>query len=193
MRGFRKAFISEDACEARNSIRIYTAGYIAMRPHRRKEWAIQCIAQHLHKFNKNNHLIWRKYMQTLCKPPRRVYDAKAIEACHNEQEGLDWHDVKHGMTAAALGAVATVATANPVAGAAVGVAVYVSEEQITHTLEEVGNAIADAAEDVWDSISSRSGGSSSGSLPPSDNGHLHGSVYTDPNETDHKNAQSGGH
>ena len=32
MRGFRKAFIREDACEAHNPMRTYTAGYMLCGP-----------------------------------------------------------------------------------------------------------------------------------------------------------------
>lgn len=112
-------------------------------------------------------------MQTLCKPPRKIYDAKAIEACHNEEEGLDLHDVKHGMTATAIGAAAG-AYAGPygaAVGATVGLVLYVTEaeETITHTLEEWGNDIADAADAVADAFTSAGagGGATTGApLPP---------------------------
>ncbi len=134
-------------------------------------------------------------MQILCKPPRRVYDTKAIEACHNEKDGLDLHDVKHGCTVAAIGAAATAATANPVVGAGVALVVWASEaeEQITHALEEAGNAIADAAEDVWDWATENSGSSSAGSIPPSgsNNGGYYGGTCNDPYADDHNNAQAG--
>ena len=114
-------------------------------------------------------------MQTLCKPPRRIYDTKAIEACHNEEEGLDLHDVKHVLTSAAMGAAAG-AYAGPYAmavGATVGAVAYVTEaeETITHKLEEVGNALANAAEEVWDNLNSgggsgSGGGTTGGPTPP---------------------------
>lgn len=107
-------------------------------------------------------------MQTLCKPPRRVYDAKAIEACHNEEDGLDLHDVEHAITAGSIAATATAFTANPLVGFGVGVLAYVTEaeEQITHALAEAGDAIANAAANLWDSATSSGGGGTTGGPSP---------------------------
>ena len=128
-------------------------------------------------------------MQTLCKPPRRVYDTKAIEACHSDlEDGIDIHDVQHGMTVAAIGAVTI---ANPLLGATVAVAIWAteSEEKITHTLAEWGNDIADAADAVADAFTPDSSGpATAGSKPPTGSGYP---GTNDPYADDHQNAQSG--
>lgn len=131
-------------------------------------------------------------MQTLCKPPRRVYDAKAIEACHHDlEDGIDMHDAAHIATVAAIGAASS-ALGGPGVGAAVAVGVWVTEadEKITHKLEEVGQAIVDGAEAAWDALTEDSSGppATAGSKPPSGSGYP---GANDPYADDHKNAQSG--
>ena len=127
-------------------------------------------------------------MHTLCKPPRRAYDTKAIEACHDD--GTDEHDNFHLGASIAIGAGAALipvparVAARVFIGASAAAAAYVAEAE---------EAIAHTAEEVWDSITSGSSSSSRGSVAPSssNNGGYYGGTYNDPYEDDHNNARSG--
>ncbi len=88
-------------------------------------------------------------MQTLCKPSRRVYDTKAIEACHDD--GTDEHSYYHAGATVGIGVgMALVPTPAKVAGrvllggsAAFTAYVTEAEEAIAHTAENLVNAISD--------------------------------------------------
>ena len=122
-------------------------------------------------------------MQTLYKPSRRVYDTKAIEACHDD--GTDEHDNFHlgasiaiGVGVAVLPAPAKVGTRLLIGASAAAVA-YLAEAE---------EAIAHAAEEVWDSIADHS------STPGRATGPSRRAASHDPNDphkNDHNNAQSG--
>ena len=114
-------------------------------------------------------------MQTLCKPSRRIYDTKALVACHDDPKDDD-HDDWHRSTSAALsGTVAVVASRIPggsvaaefVKGTVAAAFVAEVEETVAHGLE----SMADAAEDLWDSAKSSGnsaggGGTVGGPSPP---------------------------
>ena len=88
-------------------------------------------------------------MQTLYKPSRKVYDAKAIEACHDD--GTDEHSYYHMGATVAIGAAAALIPAPArvagrlVIGASTAAAAYVTEaeETVAHGAEDLVNAISD--------------------------------------------------
>ena len=125
-------------------------------------------------------------MQTLCKPSRRVYDIKVIEACHDDPKDDD-HDDWHRSTSVALsGTAAAVASRIPGGGSFVAefvkgtfAAAFVAEveETVAHGLE----SLADAAEDLWDSATSSGnsaggGGTVGGPSPPMNDDGTFGSL-----------------
>lgn len=126
-------------------------------------------------------------MQTLCKPSRRVYDTKAIEACHDD--GTDEHSNFHLGAAIAIGGAIALAPA-PVKAVA-RVAIGASAAAAAY-LAEAEEAIAHTAEEVWDSITTSTPGTGGGPRPPSGSNNG-GYGYNDPYADDHNNAQSGSH
>lgn len=83
-------------------------------------------------------------MQTLYKPFRRVYDAKAIEACHSDPKDPDHDDIHDAVNAALSGTAAAVATRIPggtalkevIKGTVAAVFVAEVEETISHAVDD---------------------------------------------------------
>ena len=93
-------------------------------------------------------------MQTLCKPPRRVYDTKAIEACHSDPEDPDHDDIHDATSALLSGAAAVVSVTAPgkkvmkfLEGTAAAVFVAEVEETISHAVDDALEWLEERAPD----------------------------------------------